>query len=453
MGPMKSLVLTVALTPMVACIASHEDHEAAGPMVPGDSAAVEGPRATNPETFHVESMVPAPNSAGAAPLTTVTLQFNRAVDFSSATADTVWIIHRESRRRIAATISPGSTPRHVRLTPVLPLSTNSRYTVEVDGVAAPSGHTASYSARFFTRPHFPIGLQRHRGAGLHTYYTASYDPVTRIRRVQYMRTGPDMLAGTSDDQVEQLNEYFYEENQDNYYLLVSLDPGEDASYGTPDDVVLSARHLTWGKAGRDEVFYSMAGQDGIIGSADDYDTGVKRHYYDEEDRLAYTCTFDAGSDARAFTADDTTTSCVRSIYLEGEERVMTTTGPGADGSWRTEDDELGDTWSRSILNSSGAVVRQETHVLASNGTAVPLDTTLLAYTVHSRSANHLVLESLSYSGAGPDGLWNTEDDVGSDRRQYTYDSDGFIRSEVFYRAEADGLHGTGDDYLFRIMTW
>ncbi|HUS68970.1 MAG TPA: hypothetical protein VMZ28_30750 [Kofleriaceae bacterium] len=155
------------------------------------------------------------------------------------------------------------------------------------------------------------------------------------------------------------------------------------------------------------------------------------------------CDIDVGGDLTAFTGDDVISECRRYVALAGEQRTLTSIGPGTDGDWLTDDDELGGDYARALLDGAGAVIRRETHAVADDGTATPSADTLIAYTEIDRDANHPIVEWRSYLA----------DDTAVERAVYTVDGDGFVRTEDVYEAGEDGSHGTPDDFHFSRMAW
>lgn len=392
------------------------------------------------EPCEVIAMDPSPDSHVATPLSTVTITFNHAIDQSSATDDTVQLRERESRRRVRVGIAPGASEAQLRLTPILPLMGDKRFTVEVQGVVDADGQTCVYSARFFKRVHLREAFERYNTGGLATYYDSVWDPVARIRTVPWMGAGPDHLAGTDDDFQRDLTQYHYDALQDSSYMLNRMQPGGDGVYYTDDDVIRVERYYAYTGIGLDWIYETFPGLDGDLGTADDRDDNITtRHYDPTSDRETGVCFVDAGADVTAFTGDDSITSCKRYVSLDDEFRTLTSVAPGVDGDWLTDDDEPGPTWTRAILDDVRAVTRREIHALAGDGTATPTDATLQEYTVIDRDANHLPTESRTY----------TSDGVGTDRVVDTYDADGFVLTETTYRAGDDGDHGTGDDFLFQ----
>jgi hypothetical protein len=423
-----ALVLLVSL-----CLPACAGEEGAG-----DSRALVG------GAFRVIAMDPAPEGRVATPLSSVTLTFNDTVDLGSATGDTVWIRERESRRRVAATIAAGPSADQVVLRPVLPLDAGYRYTVDVDGVSNPDGESAVFRARFFVRMQIREDFERNQDSGLHTYYESDWDDFARVRSVHWMGAGDDHVAGTADDFLQDLSEYHYDSQQDRLYMLNRALPGDDGVYHTADDVLRVERYYLYSERGVETVYHTYPGDDGALGTADDLDGEITTRTYDADtDEQLGICRIDAGPDARVFTGDDSVSWCHRDLELGGERRQLVSEAPGGDGEWLTDDDVLGPTYVRALLDADGAVVRRETHALAGDGTATPSAATLQEYTEIDRDANHLAVEWRSYLGDG----------TGVERAVYTYDGGGFVQSETVYEAGGDGAHATGDDFLFTRMSW
>jgi len=426
-------------------------------MDPDELGEIDQPTHEDGVTRHMAAtMSPAVNSRTAGPLTTVTLTFNARVDMTTVDETTVWMVERDSLRRVPAAVSAGATLRQVVLTPSRPLASGAHYTVHAFGVeASVSGYTPSeWSGRFFTALHDPIHMERFNESGMVSYYDAFYDPGTRVRQVDRMYTGPDRMIGGGDDLIGGRSEYTFDGVRDPRRLIVRDEPGADGTFGTPDDVISIDRRYRFISPGLYRLHNNHAGPDGLLGTPDDYDDGLNERTYDPDtDEQTHSCQIDAGGDLMAFTSDDFITSCNRFEASAGERRTILLVGPGDDGAWRTPDDVLGSPWRLQLLDADGNVVRTETHALAGDGTATPSDATLLSYVTFELDANGLVIESLGYEGAGADTLWNTSDDVAGDRDQAAYDGQGFLTLEQTFNPGPDDLHHTGDDWLFQSLDY
>jgi len=403
----------------------------------------------------VATMSPTLGSRTAGPLTTVTLTFNARVDMTTVDNSTVWIAERTSLRRVPAVVSAGATLRQVVLTPARPLGAGGRYTVHAEGVeAAVAGYTPSeWSGYFFTTLHEATHMERFNETGMVSYFDAVYDSAMRLLVVDSMYTGPDHAPGGGDDLIAGRSEYTYDGAQDPRKLLVRDAPGVDGDWGTPDDVMSIDRRYRFGAPGLLRLHKIDAGPDNLLGTPDDFQGAISERTYDANDELTHTCQQEPGVDGRAFTSDDIITSCNRTERADGERRVLTLIAPGDDGAWRTPDDVVGSTWRLHLLDDVGNEIRTETHALAGDGTATPSDATLLSYVTYEYDANGLLIEALGYVGAGADTAWNTPDDVAGARDNASHDGQGFLTVELSFDAGDDGLHHTGDDWLFQSLDY
>ncbi|HUS68969.1 MAG TPA: Ig-like domain-containing protein [Kofleriaceae bacterium] len=231
-------------------------------------------------TFEVIAMSPEPDSSAATPLSSITLTFNDTVDLASAIDATVWIRHRESRRRVPAVISAGASDDQLVLTPVLPLASANRYTVDVDGVANPDGLTAVYEARFLVKMHLREDYERNDDRGLETYYESTWDELNGVRAVHWVGAGGDHTGGTGDDFQRDLTEYYYDHLQDPVYMLSRSSAGDDGDYLTGDDVLRVERVYAWDGVGLQRLHQSEPGADGAFDTGDELDRGATQRYYE-----------------------------------------------------------------------------------------------------------------------------------------------------------------------------
>jgi len=379
--------------------------------------------------FFVVHMTPGPDSRTATPRSEIRFRFSRAIEPDTVDEQTVVLRERESLRTVPVRVHVHGV--HMTVTPLRPLNTNYRYTIDLGGVGSQSGHTTDFAARFFTVPNHPVLYLRYTGTEATRAHEFSWDADAGYLGIDHKLPGPDGVLQTADDPQDVLAEVFYDAEQDNTHSHVRTNPGPDGVFDTADDFHTYERTMTYSAAGMTTRYHEYFGSDGEIGTPDDYTGPLETHYYDAEDRFVGLCNG---------------TSCTRLDYFDGERAALVLSDPGPDGIWRTDDDELGNDWIRNVYDENGVELGSEFHVLTSGGTPTPSAATLTGY-ADMTVVDGLATEVRIYDGAGADGVWRTADDAASVLVAITYDEDGLRQTMFNYEAGPDDQFGTVDDRL------
>lgn len=116
--------------------------------------------------------------------------------------------------------------------------------------------------------------------------------------------------------------------------------GSDGQWATPDDqlAIVTSRWKDWG------LFSTAPGPDGTWGTKDDVATSryTDLHYADGWVQLLKS--WQAGSDGKLFTPDDTMQSAATVTCKDGVFDARIRSAPGADGVWATDDDAVSSRW-------------------------------------------------------------------------------------------------------------
>lgn len=381
------------------------------------------------QVFELVEMTPEVESHIATPLSVVTLTYNLDVDPNSV--DGVVLRERGSERTIPVEVEVEG--KKITITPQRPLGEKAFYTVVADAVKSLEPNTSSvdFEGRFFTRINFVDLYLRYQSSVATRAHDFEWNAETRELLISHWAPGTDGVVMTPDDVQDLRAVTRFDENFDETWSDTRGEAGEDGVYGTQDDVRLYLREISYsplGEVTRTNTFY---GADLLAGTVDDYKQ-LSTSTYGEGDRVDRVC----GE-----------TTCTAYRYGEAERFDVELVDPGPDGVWQTEDDLLGTEYAWVRFDARGLATGIERHLVGVAGDLTPSSETLVSYTAISRDQFGLPIESTVYDGAGPDGLWMTEDDHGQSRTIYTHDEDGFQRTRHLYGPGADDLIGSPDDEI------
>lgn len=383
--------------------------------------------------FALVAMSPQAESAVAAPRSVVVLTFSEAVDPGTVNTGSVVLRERESQRVVPASLAVAGEV--VTLTPLRPLESNYRYTVDLHAIGSldPYDNTIEHQARFFTATNFATLYLRYPSAGDPAYrsHVYSWDESSRGLQVGHFTPGPDGALLTFDDVEDTREDLRYDADRD-YTRKHVLGCGPDATLGSADDVHLYERVMTYGAAGLTTRQVVDFGADGLTGTADDTTFALETYHYDADDRYVGSCNG---------------TTCTRYDHGANQVAMVTLAGPGPDGAWRTADDVLASPWRLRFYDAVGVELGVEEHALAPDGTATVTPTSLLGYTDYTVSAG-LATAARTFTAVGADGLWRTADDGGDLAYVLGHEVDGTRATQQVWRAGGDGRFDTADDELY-----
>ncbi len=223
-----------------------------------------------------------------------------------------------------------------------------------------------------------------------------------------------------------------------------------------------------------------AGPDGVLGNADDVESGYSVLDFDAQGRVSKESTFSGpGADSKWETADDDVTSVQHLVIVSASEgNALTSTGAGPDGVWGTSDDVIGartwfqfdgqgrhvvehdytsagadgvwgtsddvmDRWFHVAYGVGGSLL-QELQFVNPGPDQIPDTTDDPAASLTTRFHDRGTFAD----NAGPDGTWGTSDDHIDGRYTYDFASNGAItRATLFTSPGPDGVWGTSDDVI------
>lgn len=263
-----------------------------------------------------------------------------------------------------------------------------------------------------------------------TQYSESFiGPLGDLRRARVSGPGEDGEWFTPDDVFERVDNYLLRHplTGDPSLLVVYAEDaplrGADGEWGTADDVAVTWAILTESESLQCWVTHASAGADGLWdttdcgnGATDDTLTSVAWTRIDEQGRPVELCTSTApGVDGVWATDDDVLSagSCASREWLDDTRGVWRTyEDAGDDGVPFTEDDEASRTFLVEIDASGGMTLYAEVSGPGADETWYTNDDEVMGeYTRWTRDAFRQVLTTTIYGGAGDDGFWMTEDDV------------------------------------------
>lgn len=231
----------------------------------------------------------------------------------------------------------------------------------------------------------------------------------RTKSISYSSAGPDGAWFTNDDAVSSWAKYTYDASGKVIKSVSFNGVGPDGVRFTTDDIVSArteytenasgcrTRYVTYSATGAvsgwanlscdsgnrtsKAVRYNGAGADGAWMTGDDVIGSVTTYEYNSAGKQIKAISYGPGPDLVLNTPDDV----IASVYVTKYDsnnlmlRSYTSTNPGLDGIWDTQDDTLSAFWSR-----------------------------------YDNDAFNRLSRSISYSGVGADGIQFTSDDpVGS----------------------------------------
>ncbi len=387
---------------------------------------------------------PVEESADAVPLSDLTLTFSEPYDPTTVGPETIWLVERESLRRIPVEFDTTDAVRVV-LDPVRPIATGARYHVMVDGVKSAAGEVVpTYDGRFFTRLHLSSSFIQFGESGVFKWYDGEFHENEDVWSATYVYAGDDGVMHTSDDSENMQSNWAFDDLRDNVWVRVIDSTGADGVYRTADDEHRYQRELEWDGVGLRSSRRINSGPDHQLGTDDDEMGNGETLYYDDRDRLEYSC---------RVAPEGAISDCVRYFYGSGSEARVTLSGPGPDGVWRTDDDLRAEGWTAITRDIRGVVIRSDEYRLNASGETVADAEFRTAYAIFEHTQEGLVRERRSYEGAGPDGVWETLDDAATTRVVFNYDEDGLTLSRDTYLAGSDQRFDTVSDTLDRRFEW
>lgn len=383
-------------------------------------------------TFALASASPAAGATDATPNAKIVLTFSEAVDPASVSKSTVRLRERESKREVPATLDVNGDT--ITITPIVPLGGRSRYSVDYQAASlADASCTATDTFGFRTQLNFTTLYIRYIDGLEDRADVYTWNAADRTLAVDFYAPGPDGQLLTADDPEDVRSLYTYDEGLDETSAFNWTGAGADGLWATADDFNNLNRHSTHSAAGITAQYYEYFGPDGLVGTDDDTVSPTTTFDYDANDVYLGSC-------------DDT--SCTTSTPGTNEETYTTSIDPGDDGVFRTADDVLAASWSRSVTDDYGVPSTYEVHLLAPDGTATITPGSLQYYVDYTVSGERIV-GARAYKAAGPDGVWRTADDVGDTLSTYGYDADGLRTTTEVYLAGPDDLLGTADDVIYQ----
>ncbi len=249
------------------------------------------------------------------------------------------------------------------------------------------------------------------------------------RYTEFYSGGKDGIWFNDDDDIHQLSVYNYAGDTVETYSYSN--PGADGVYHTQDDIYFSYKIHLFDKNGK-EVEYiegNSAGGDGIWLTNDDGFSALHAYEYDNNlltKEILY--------------SDINVISCYyiynynKNLKVDTEWKFM---GPGPDGKWFTDDDEL-ETETTYIYDKSGNILREAAgHDRYGN---------VSYWYSYSYNPENKIIERIEYNKEGLDNTWFTDDDVIGSRAIYEYNREGEPTLTVFSNSPGeDGKWFNGDD--------
>ena len=368
----------------------------------------------------IVSSTPAEGAVAASVLTTVAVTFDEPID--PATVDgAIALYSRFNPERVPGMVTYDESTLTLTFTPTLPLLHAERYALRLSTLTD------------LARNSFTIDGSVD-GATI-SFNTKVNSPTARVdRNAAGQQVGATRY--TLDVMGRPLDTRAYSS------------PGADNLWQTADDVVAGRFLTTWGPDGQllDEVSYDP-GPDTRLGTADDVPGGLTRHRWDAEVReVAFANLQGPGLDG-AWQTDDDEVSTWYTIALQGDLPAQTVqhVGPGADGVWRTADDVADDVFT-STLGADGAQTRQVRSAAGFDSTAGTADDVIVEVR-DSTSVGGLRTANM-FRTRGPDTVWLTGDDGYNRWDKYTRDPRGLLIDVAECTgAGEDGQWGTPDDLV------
>jgi len=207
--------------------------------------------------------------------------------------------------------------------------------------------------------------------GFSSYTFSSYDAAGRLQQTTtFSDSGADGLWFTDDDIQSRALEFRYDSGQSELAIdhiagytdgifgytrsflvngrlvrqLIYRSAGIDGVWFNDDDGISSYNRYSYLANGAldDIVAYGGAGNDGVWDTADDRVYNIFRTEYTERGQVWRETNWRAGDDALAATADDQVHNYEEYFYNDAGELELHTdvSGPGANGIWFDDDDEI-----------------------------------------------------------------------------------------------------------------
>jgi hypothetical protein len=254
---------------------------------------------------------------------------------------------------------------------------------------------------------------------------------TWSRYTRYYSGGKDGIWFTDDDEIDFMN--VYNKAGDLIETYSFNNPGPDGIYHTQDDVYNSYELHYYDEKGK-EIEYvegNSAGSDGIWLTEDDGFSAF--HIYEYDNNLL---------SREIHYSDIDVISCYYIINYDQDSRIKAEwkyKGPGSDGAWFTEDDELADETTYQY-DDSGNILR-ETFGQDKYGN-------ISYWYSYTYDAENKIVEKIEYTREGFDNKWFTEDDFINTRELFEYNRDGQLTLSInSHSAGDDGIWFNSDDNI------
>lgn len=371
-----------------------------------------------------------------------------SADPASIDDSTVALYEGESKRRIPGTVAYDDPTHEITVSLAGPLFYASTYRLVISGVKAKSGTAVpDFTSRFSTYVDPTSTWTSYTGSGTPTttmIYTVDADG-NYTRRVYYNGPGNDGIWGTPDDAIAYWDDIVT--NGGSVRYIDHTGPGPDGVYFTSDDPIAKWTVYDSGPKGpTDDVSYTDPGPDGVWLNSDDTPGPFYQFTYDSQDRLDRFLALGVGPDGKALTSDDTVAAYYQMVRNQpGHLKRAYYANAGPDGVWFTGDD-VATSWENNVVDVTG---RSIDYVRSTDpgpdGVWLTPDDGYVAHWKSDINASSGLPTRLSTYAAGPDGKLLTADDVVSGYYEFTYDSQGNLKSYDGYSPGADGKAFTADD--------
>lgn len=366
----------------------------------------------------VESSSPAPGATGAS-LIAIEVVMSEALDPATVNQTSLLVADAELAP-VPGQVSYDAERFAVVFTPDEALSRDADYSAILEGVADPAGNTAE-------RVEWSFATVVNSNESFWFYQNGELRELSVV---------------TLDDAGRQLEFTRYNA------------PGPDDTWNTADDVG-SARHV-YQRDGRTLLStweYGAPGPDGVFGTGDDVIDRVTTNQFDQLGRhVGNETTVDPGDDDQWGTADDVVDRYFVSEY-DGDTRrqvvALVVEGAGADGLWRTADDDVTFRTASTYTSTGALETRTQATDAGADGLWDTADDTIFERSVFELDDDDLMIYQTDYRDPGADGVWDTADDVPYGYAHHEHNDVGLVT--VSWRCRdpgADGLWRTADD-VFR----